>query len=94
MKRKSIITDDLTVCIECGRPADAVHHCIYGVANRKLSEKYHLVVGLCYNHHTGQCGVHHGNKELDMKLKQMAQRAFMEHYPQDDFLAVFGRNFL
>lgn len=91
--KKSIITDDLNVCFECGRRADAIHHCIYGVANRKLSDKYHLVVGLCYNHHTGQMGVHHGNKELDMKLKRVAQRRFTEVYPELDFLAIFGRNY-
>jgi hypothetical protein len=39
-------------------------------------------------------GVHHGNKELDMKLKRMAQRRFEEVYPELSFLAVFGRNYL
>lgn len=92
--KKSIITDDLSLCIKCGRPADAVHHCIYGIANRKLSDKYGLVVGLCYNHHTGQMGVHHGNRELDLELKQMAQRRFMEVYPDKDFMAIFGKNYL
>ena len=92
--RKSIITDDLSKCIECGRPTDAVHHCIYGVANRKLSEKYHLIVGLCYNHHTGHNGVHNGNKELDLRLKRMAQERFIQVYPEQDFLAIFGRNYL
>jgi hypothetical protein len=39
-------------------------------------------------------GVHNGNKELDMKLKRMAQEAFEREYPQIEFLAVFGRNYL
>lgn len=91
---RSIITDDLTRCIECGRMADHIHHCLYGTANRKLADKYHLVVGLCYNHHEGQMGVHNGNKELDMKLKRMAQEAFEREYPQIEFLAVFGKNYL
>lgn len=91
---KSIITDDLTVCIECGKPADHIHHCLYGTSNRKMADKYKLVVGLCYNHHTGQMGVHNGNKELDLKLKRMAQKRFQEVYPEYDFLAIFGRNYL
>ena len=85
--------DDTDYCIECGRGGTEIHHCIYGNANRKLSDKYGLVVGLCYNHHRGKYGVHNGNKELDERLKKMAQRRFMEVY-EEDFLAVFGRNYL
>lgn len=94
ISRKSIITKDLTVCYECGRPANAIHHCIYGVANRKLSEKYGLIVGLCYNHHTGRFGVHNGNRELGLRLKKIAQEKFIETYQNEDFLAIFGRNYL
>ncbi len=90
----SIVQADTDYCYECGRYGTEIHHCIYGTANRTLSDRYGLVVGLCYNHHRGKCGVHNCNKELDMKLKRVAQEAFMEHYPQDDFLAVFGKNFL
>jgi hypothetical protein len=90
----SIIQEDTSICYECGRPADHIHHCLYGTSNRRWAEEYHLVVGLCYNHHTGQMGVHHGNKELDMKLKRTAQRAFEQTYPDLDFLAIFGRNYL
>ena len=90
----SIIQEDMDYCFECGRYGTEVHHVIYGTANRKLSDRYGLVVGLCYNHHRGKQGVHNGNKELDMKLKRIGQKAFMEHYPEADFLAVFGRNYL
>lgn len=78
----------------CGRYGTEIHHVIYGTGNRKLSDKYGLVVGLCYNHHRGNQGVHGGNRELDMELKKMAQRRFDEIYPQGDFLALFGRNYL
>ena len=93
MSAKSIITDDITVCYICGRPAEGAHHCVYGNANRKLSEKYGLTVGLCYNHHRGNEGVHF-NRELDMELKQMAQRRFTETYPDKDFMSIFGKNYL
>lgn len=92
--RSSIIQEDMTCCYECGRYGTEIHHVIYGTANRKLSDRYGLVVGLCYNHHRGMQGVHNGNKELDMKLKRIGQKAFMEHCPEADFLAVFGRNYL
>ena len=90
----SILQEDTEYCYECGCYGTEIHHIYYGNPNRKLSEKYDCVVGLCYNHHRGKKGVHNGNKELDLKLKRACQEAFIEHYPQVDFLAVFGRNYL
>lgn len=92
--KKSIIIDDLTMCFVCGRPAEGTHHILYGSANRRLADKYKLVVGLCYAHHRGNNGVHGGNKELDIMLKQLAQRRFIEEYKDSDFIAIFGRNYL
>ena len=91
---KSILQEDTDYCFFCGKYGTEIHHVVYGTANRKLSDKYGLVVGLCYNHHRGRLGIHNGNKELDMKLKRMAQEAFQREYPDKDFLAVFGRNYL
>lgn len=90
---KSILQDDLEYCFVCGRYGTEIHHCLYGTANRTLADKYNLVVGLCYNHHRGNKGVHF-NKELDLMLKQHAQRRFEEEYPQEHFLTIFGRNYL
>ncbi len=91
---KSILQEDTDYCFECGRYGTEVHHVFYGTANRKQSDQYGLVVGLCYNHHRGKQGVHNGNRELDMKLKRYAQRRFQELHTQDEFLAVFGKNYL
>ena len=93
MYRSSIIQKDTDYCYICGRYDTEIHHIFFGIGNRKLSDKYGLVVGLCYNHHRGNEGVHF-NRELDMELKRVGQKAFMEHYPERDFLAVFGRNYL
>ena len=90
----SIIQADTDYCFICGRYGTELHHCIYGSANRKLADKYKLVVGLCHAHHRGNNGVHGGNKELDIFLKQTAQTKFNEFYNDLDFLAVFGRNYL
>lgn len=91
---RSIIQTDTDYCFICGRYGTEIHHCLYGSANRKLADKYKLVVGLCHNHHRGGQGVHGGNKELDLFLKQTAQKTFNEFYSDLDFLAVFGRNYL
>lgn len=90
---KSILQEDTDYCIYCGRYGTEIHHVLYGTANRRLADKYKLVVGLCYTHHRGNQGVHGGNKELDLKLKELAQRRFEEEYPLEDFLAVFGRKY-
>ena len=90
----SILQSDLSCCIVCGRYGTEIHHVFYGTANRKLADKYKCVVGLCYNHHRGNQGVHGGNRELDQELKKMAQRRFIETYPNEDFLKIFGKNYL
>lgn len=91
---KSIIQENKE-CLVCGTTQDIhEHHIIYGTANRKLSEKYGLKVWLCGKHHNLSNEGVHFNKELDMRLKQLAQRRFEEEYPEEDFLRVFGRNFL
>ena len=91
---KSILQEDTDYCFFCGRYGTEIHHIFFGTANRKLSDKYGLVVGLCYNHHRGRKGIHNGNRELDIMLKQIAQTRFRQVYPEVDFLAVFGKNFL
>lgn len=90
---KSIIQEDTDYCFVCGRYGTEIHHILFGTANRKLSDKYGLVIGLCCEHHRGRTGVHQ-NRELDLTMKRVAQRAFNEAYPNMDFLTVFGRNYL
>ena len=67
------------------------HHVFFGTANRKQSEKMGLKVWLCYEHHEGNSGVHH-NKELDMRLKQYAQRVYQK--TSSDFAERIGKNYL
>ena len=90
---KSILQEDTDYCFVCGRYGTEIHHIFFGTSNRKMSDKYGCVVGLCYEHHRGNSGVHH-NRELDLELKRMAQRRFQEIYTEEQFLAVFGRNYL
>ena len=90
---KSIIQTDTDYCFICGRYGTEIHHVFFGTANRKLSERYGLTVGLCCNHHRGNAGVHQ-NKELDDQLKKQAQKVFMQTYPWHDFSKVFGKNYL
>lgn len=82
-------------CLVCGTTFNLhSHHCIYGTANRKLSEKYGLKVWLCQEHHTGNEGVHF-NKKFDTYVKKLAQVHFENvHGSREDFRRIFGKSYL
>ncbi len=70
------------------------HHAIFGTANRQLSEKYGLTVYLCLDHHVNGKEAVHKNAETALMVKKEAQKAFEGRWPELDFKAVFGRNYL
>lgn len=91
---KSIIQENKE-CWVCGTTQDIhEHHILYGTANRRLSEKYGLKVWLCAKHHNMSKDGVHQNRELDLRLKQLAQKRFEEEYPNESFLKIFGRNYI
>ena len=90
--RFSILTNDLTKCFLCGRPKEHLHEIFYG-KNRVNSMKWGCVAPLCHNCHVGNNGVHF-NKEVDITLKQICQKKFIEVYPEIDFLSIFHKNYI
>ena len=77
----SIIQKDLTKCYVCGCSGNLhKHHIIYGTANRKNSEEYGLTVMLCPAHHNMSNNGVHFNKKLDLKLKQLAEKMWIEKW--------------
>ena len=83
-------------CFICGAK-DCVHdhHIFFGTAKRSKSEKYGLKVYLCgYHHNLSDEGVHF-NRELDLKLKRLAQTKFEETYgDRTKFIQEFGKSYL
>lgn len=87
-------------CWLCGRngAADQLdkHH-IFGGPNRKLSEKYGLVVYLCHHrcHIFGKDAVHNSVDTMQ-ELHEYGQRKAMEEngWTVDDFRDVFGKSYL
>ena len=81
-------------CIICGNPYTEEHHVFFG-KNRKVSDRNGFTVWLCPEHHRGPYGVHgkYGH-ELDIRLKQEAQRAFEQEHTREEFLQLIGRNYL
>lgn len=95
----SIIQKNKHRCFLCKRtdkPLDC-HHIFYGRANRKKSEKYGLKVYICHIgcHEYGAKAVH-CNIEIDNLLKAYAEQKALDHYGWsiDDFIKIFGRNYL
>lgn len=90
---KSILQNEKQ-CFLCGCQNLIEDHHIFGGANRTLSEKYGLKVYLChYCHNEPPNGVHF-NKERNRQLQAQAQEAFEKLYSHDEFMRIFGRNYL
>ena len=91
MKRLwSVFTDDMDHCYFTGTAPVERHH-IWGGSNRKNSEKYGFVIPLRPDLHPN--GAHAA--EIDLKLKQMAQKYFEEHCgTREDFRRIFGKSVL
>lgn len=92
---KSVIQEDYDRCFICdSRRWLEEHHIFFGKPNRKLSEKHGLKVKLChYCHNEPPHGVHH-NRANDLALKYLAQRKFEETHTREEFMAIFGENYL
>lgn len=78
----------------------ALHkHHVFGGPNRSMSEKYGLWVRICCVrcHNGGPTSVHMApNKEggKDLYLKRYAQRKFEELHSHEEFMEIFGKNYL
>lgn len=66
------------LCEVCGSNQGVqFHHVVGGNGKRKQCENEHSVIALCLNHHTGAEGVHNGNSELDLHLKQKLEAKYI-----------------
>ena len=93
-RMKSIISNERR-CYVCGTRSNLhKHHCIYGAGRRPLSEEYGLWVYLCGRHHNLSNEGVHFNKTLDEKIKRDSQAAFESLHSHDEFMRIFGRNYL
>lgn len=90
---KSIMQSD-KACYVTATTRNLEKHHIYGGARRKLYEKYGCWVYLTLDYHTGRHGVHRGNTALANRLKQECQRTFEQTRTREEFMRIFGRNYL
>lgn len=93
--RFSIITKDLEHCYLCIKqgimdiPKDDFHELCEG-KNRQVSMKYGLVIPICRKCHEKVTN----DKTLQDKLHKVAQKEFKKHYKTENFIQVFGENYL
>lgn len=81
-------------CYITGSCSNLHKHHIFGGPNRKNSEKYGLWVYLRADWHNMSDYAVHFDKQLDLELKQTAQKVFEEEQGHDKFMAIFHRNYL
>lgn len=74
------------------KPYSERHEIFFG-KNRQLSIKYGLQIDLCYEHHQGDNGPHH-NRTVDLQYKREAQAKFEQMNSREEFVRIFGRNYL
>ena len=70
------------------------HHVFEGWGNRRCSTDWGMTIWLCAKHHNmSEYGIHF-NKDLDLEVKQDAQRIFEQTHSREAFMQIFGRNYL
>ena len=95
MKRYSIIQDEKK-CAVCGTTQNIHTHEVFFGINRKKSIEDGGCMYLCGKHHNLSDDGVHFNHDLDIKLKQIAEWTWIEHYgkTEDDFIERYGKNYL
>lgn len=98
---ESIIQPDKSYCFLCGSRTshglDALeeHHIFEGNGKRSLSEQYGLKIYLCGSKcHREGAGSAHKNKLVKEMLHRLAQEKFEETRTREEFVLVFGKNYL
>lgn len=87
--RFSVFTDDLTKCFICGSRKDHLHELFEG-KNRTRSMIYGAVLPVC-------CSCHqelHNNRQFALIYKREFQQWFELSHTREEFIKIFGRNYL
>ena len=94
-----MITEFNELCAICNKQATEVHHLIFGIANRRLSDEDGLTMPLCREHHE----MIHRNKELQVMSEIAGQLAYEKDKVAEgmvpaearvDFMVRYGRSYL
>lgn len=75
-----MITKYEQYCIICGRPKEAIHHCIEGSNGRKKSEQYGLTCPLCADCHNMSDNSVHYNPKMNAMSHIIGQLLYERNY--------------
>lgn len=87
--RFSIITNDLEHCYICKQAKWDLHE-IFGGRNRQVSMKYGLVIPVCRKCHE----MIPKSKSLTQNLHEVGQKAFEKRCKTENFVQIFGKNYI
>lgn len=87
--RFSILTKDLEHCYICKHKKEDLHELVGG-KNRQVSMQYGLVIPLCRKCHKEI----EEDETLKKKWHEVAQKEFKNYYKSDNFVQIFGKNYL
>ena len=77
-------------CFECDKPITEEHHLIFG-KNHQNAEDFGLTCRLCPECHRR---LHDKDEQMAMRYRKMGQVAFEYKFGHEEFMRVFGRNYL
>lgn len=84
--------DDYPCCYYCGRSNGKLdRHEIFFGSNRDNSKRHGMWVTLCRDCHTK---AHQGDGELNHYLKRKGQEKYEQTHTREEFVRIFGRNYL
>lgn len=91
---KTILATEKGTCYLCRHIGYTEAHHIFGGADRKKSEQYGLKVYLCPEcHRNGTSAAHRDPKTAELLHKE-GQEAFEQTHTREEFMRVFGKNYL
>lgn len=93
--KKSILQTEKE-CICCAITENLHWHHVYGRNKglKEIGEREGFMVWLCLDHHTGEHGVHSGNKALDTELKRACQAEWEKTHTRAEWLKLIGKSYL
>lgn len=77
-------------CALCGKMSNLEKHHLLCGSQRKAADKYKLVVYLCHDCHRQV----HDEPELMAESRKEGQRRFEKNHSRDEFVKIFGKNYL
>ena len=89
-KAKSLMQDEKE-CFVTGSTVNLDLHHIYHGPRRKAADRWGC---WCWLRHDIHMDLHDKNKELDRMLQRVCQEKFEDKYSHDEFMEVFGKNYL